>query len=126
MPSLPFPGRTGLLLLALAACAPADAPEADDAPTLAVDTTRVAGPTSTVVVAYKGRLEDGSVFDESERSTFNLQRVVPGFRAGITGMHVGQTKAVFVPPEAGYGADPPPGIPPNAALSFEVTLLDIR
>ena len=40
-------------------------------------------------------------------------------------MHVGETKSLSVPPEEGYGADPPPGIPPNATLNFQVTLVDI-
>lgn len=115
-----------VLLVALAACEPADPtePDVDAIPT--VDTTVVAEPTSTVTVAYKGRLEDGTVFDESERATFSLQRVIPGFRDGIAGMYVGQTKAMSIPPEDGYGADPPPGIPPNATLNFEVTLLGVE
>ena len=113
-----------LLVLALAACEPADPPGAPEA-AVAVDTTHVAEPPSRVVVAYKGRLEDGSVFDESERATFNLDQVIQGFQSGITGMHVGETKSLSVPPEEGYGADPPPGIPPNATLNFQVTLLDI-
>jgi len=116
-----------LLLLVAAGCGPADAPDNPaDAAAVAVDTTVVAGPTSTVVVAYKGRLETGEVFDQSDRSTFNRQRVIRGFRTGITGMHVGETKHLLVPPEDGYGASPPLGIPPNATLSFEVTLLDVR
>ena len=122
MRSVPF-----LLALALVACEP-DGDTSSSAPEAAVtvDTTRVAEPTSTVVVAYKGRLEDGTVFDESDRATFNLQRVIPGFQTGITGMHVGETKALSVPPEEGYGDSPPPGIPRGATLNFEVTLLDIR
>ena len=111
-------------LLPLAACGPDDAP-AEAEPAVAADAA-VAEPTSTVTVAYKGRLEDGSVFDQSDRSTFNLQQVIPGFRDGITGMRVGETKALMVPPEDGYGADPPPGIPPNVTLYFYVELLDVQ
>ena len=111
-------------LLPLAACGPDDAP-AEAEPAVAADAA-VAEPTSTVTVAYKGRLEDGSVFDQSDRSTFNLQQVIPGFRDGITGMRVGETKALMVPPEEGYGADPPPGIPPNVTLYFDVELLDVQ
>ena len=114
-------------LFALAACQPGetrgDDPEVGG---IAVDTSIVAEPTSTVTVAYKGRLEDGTVFDQSDRATFNLQQVIPGFQTGIAGMHVGETKSLSVPPEEGYGADPPMGIPPNATLNFEVTLLGIE
>ncbi len=111
-------------LLPLAACGSDDAP-AEAEPAVAAEAT-VAQPTSTVTVAYKGRLEDGTVFDQSDRSTFNLQQVIPGFRDGISGMRVGETKALMVPPEEGYGADPPPGIPPNVTLYFDVELLDVR
>ena len=113
------------LLLPLAACGPDDAPaEADEvAP---AGEAAVAEPTSTVTVSYKGRLEDGTVFDQSDRSTFNLQQVIPGFRDGISGMRVGETKALMVPPEDGYGADPPPGIPPNVTLYFDVELLGVE
>lgn len=116
-----------LLVLALVACEPNAGPAAADpeAP-VEVDLSRVAEPTSTVVVAYKGRLDDGTVFDESDRATFSLLRVIPGFQTAIAGMHVGESKAVSIPPEEGYGDSPPPGIPPGATLNFEITLLDIR
>lgn len=82
---------------------------------------------STVVVDYVGRLEDGTVFDEGERVEFPLQAVVPGFRDGIVGMQEGEEKTIVVPPEAGYGARGVPGsIPPNATLTFDVMLREVR
>ena len=81
---------------------------------------------STVTVAYEGRLTDGTVFDASPRTTFSLGQVIPGFRDGIVGMRVGESKTITVAPEDGYGAAPPPGIPPNATLVFDVTLLGVR
>lgn len=88
----------------------------------------VARSNSTVTVAYEGRLEDGRVFDQSDRATFPLQGVIPGFRDGIVGMAVGESKTFTIPPARGYGNRPPQGsiIPPNAALTFDVTLLEIR
>lgn len=105
-------------ILTLAAC---DSGEGDDDP-------QVAQANSTVTVAYEGRLEDGTVFDESEGATFSLLNVIPGFRDGVVGMRVGETRTFSVAPEDGYGANPPEGssIPPNATLIFEVTLLDVR
>ena len=105
-----------VLGLVLAACA-------DEAPSDAV-----AGPGDTVVVAYEGRLDDGTVFDQNDRATFNLRQVIPGFQYGISGMRVGETKTLELTPEQGYGASPPPGsgIPPNASLTFDVTLLDVE
>ncbi len=76
-------------------------------------------------MSYQGRLDDGTVFDESPRATFSLQQVIPGFQTGIAGMTVGESKTMVIPPEQGYGAAPPPGIPPNATLTFDVTLLDV-
>ena len=82
---------------------------------------------STVTVAYEGRLEDDRVFDSSQRATFSLRNVIPGFRDGMIGMAVGETRTFTIPPDQAYGANPPPGsiIPPNAALVFEVTLLEL-
>ena len=100
---------------ALAACATAPDPDA------------VATPTSTVTVDYRGTLADGTVFDEGQNVTFSLRDVIPGFQTGIAGMRVGETKTLVVPPEAGYGAaGAPPTIPPNATLTFVVTLKRIR
>lgn len=81
---------------------------------------------STVTVAYVGTLPDGSVFDQSSGATFSLTAVIPGFRDGIVGMRVGETRTFDVPPDQGYGANPPPSIPPNTTLMFKVTLLGIR
>lgn len=82
---------------------------------------------STVTVAYEGRLENGRVFDSSPGATFSLRNVIPGFRAGLIGMAVGETKTFEIPPEQAYGSTPPQGsiIPPNATLIFEVTVLAI-
>ena len=106
------------LLLALAACT-------TGAP--APDPTAVAVPTSTVTVDYRGTLQDGTVFDEGTDVTFNLGEVITGFKTGISGMHPGETKTLVVPPEDGYGPmGAPPDIPPNATLTFVVTLKSIQ
>lgn len=115
--------RLALLLLLVFAFAACDSSEED---------SDVAQANSTVAVAYEGRLEDGPVFDSNERATFSLTGVIPGFRDGIIGVRVGETKTFSIPPEEAYGeegvTDPNTGetiIPPNATLIFEVTLLDI-
>ena len=112
---MPVPLRLALvLMLGLAACGPAPDPDA------------VATPQSTVTVDYRGTLADGTVFDEATGATFNLGEVIPGFRTGISGMHPGETKTLVVPPEDGYGPfGSPPDIPPNATLTFVVTLKSI-
>ena len=117
---LPVARRVTVALLATLVLAGCDS-DSDDAPD-------VAQANSTVTVAYEGRLADGTVFDQSQRATFSLARVIPGFREGIVGMRVGETKTFSVPPEEAYGSDPPEGsgIPPNATLTFDVRLLAIE
>ncbi len=87
---------------------------------------------STVIVAYEGRLEDGTVFDRSTGARFRLSQTIVGFQVNLLGMAIGESKTFTVPPEQGYGAggvvNPNTGeviIPPNETLTFDVTVLDI-
>ena len=123
--------RLSALLLAaalgLSACGDDAAPDVTDTTTVDAETAAVATPTSTVVVDYRGTLEDGSVFDSGERAEFPLQAVVPGFRDAIVGMAEGESKTFDVSLEQGYGAaGAPPMIPPNATLTFTVTVHEVR
>ena len=92
----------------------------------------VAEADSTVIVAYEGRLEDGTVFDQRSREALLLEDAIPGFRDGVVGMAVGETRTFTVPPERGFGDEPRFDrdgnvvVPANSTLIFEVTLLDIR
>ncbi len=115
--------RTASLLLALLVLSACKAGDPTDDGVL-----EVAEPTSTVTVAYEGRLEDGTVFDGSDRATFSLLQVIPGFQTGIAGMTEGESKTLELGPEEGYGPSPPPGsgIPPNARLTFDVTLIEVE
>ena len=82
---------------------------------------------------YTGKLEDGSVFDSSEKQgqpiQFNLGvgAVIQGWDEGIPGMKVGGERTLTIPPELGYGESGyPPVIPPNATLIFDVKLVSIE
>ena len=110
------------LSLLVAACGSDDTAPAEGASTDVAADAAVATPTSRVTVDYRGTLPDGTVFDQGERVSFSLQQVVDGFRENIAGMRVGETKTFDVPPEKGYGDFPPPGIPRDTDLTFEVTL----
>jgi FKBP-type peptidyl-prolyl cis-trans isomerase FkpA len=94
----------------------------------------------TVTVHYTGWLYDGSrpdqkgsQFDSSrdrnEPFSFHLGagEVIQGWDQGVAGMRVGGRRTLTIPAEMGYGARGAGGvIPPNAALLFEVELLEVR
>ena len=95
-------------------------------------------PTDVVFVKYTGKLDDGTVFDQSqdlqlpiqgvlpEGTPMQLDGVLPGFRDALLKMQKGGKYEVEIPAEMAYGANPPPGspIPANADLTFEVELVD--
>lgn len=86
--------------------------------------------TDQVKVHYHGTLVDGKVFDSSvergEPVTFPVQGVIKGWVEALQLMPVGSKWKLFIPSELAYGkqgagAD----IGPDAALIFEVELLEI-
>ncbi len=64
----------------------------------------------TVKVEYVGSLEDGTIFDASDRHGGPLQfevgsgQVIQGFDDAVIGMNPGQQKTITIPPEKGYGS----------------------
>lgn len=86
----------------------------------------------TVSVHYTGWLEDGTQFDSSiDRGTpfeFTLgtRSVIQGWEEGVVGMREGGKRKLIIPPELAYGASGRGSIPPNATLTFEVELLEIK
>jgi FKBP-type peptidyl-prolyl cis-trans isomerase FkpA len=83
----------------------------------------------TVQVHYHGTLRDGTVFDSSvergEPATFPLTGVIPCWTEGVQRISVGGKSRLVCPPDLAYGPQGRPGIPGNAALVFEVELLEI-
>jgi FKBP-type peptidyl-prolyl cis-trans isomerase FkpA len=93
-----------------------------------------------ITVNYTGWLYDaskpenkGKQFDTSigrEPFTFTLRagEVIPGWDMGFNDMKLGGKRRLVLPPHLGYGAQGTPdgSIPPNAALVFEMQLLDIK
>jgi peptidylprolyl isomerase len=86
----------------------------------------------TVVVNYIGRLVDGNKFDTScdrgQPLDFELGagRVIKGWDDGVAGMKVGGQRRLVIPAELGYGEAGIGSIPPNAALIFDVELLEVK
>ena len=88
---------------------------------------------SKIQVHYTGKLQDGTKFDSSldrgEPFTFQigLRQVIEGWEIGLMGMKVGGKRTLVIPPELAYG-DRGAGdlIPPNATLTFEVEIVDVK
>ncbi|RKP06905.1 hypothetical protein THASP1DRAFT_5328, partial [Thamnocephalis sphaerospora] len=83
---------------------------------------------------YTGTLFDtGDEFDSSVgrgvpfEFTLGIGQVIKGWDRGIVGMCVGEKRRLQIPSDLGYGVSgSPPTIPPNAALVFDVELLEIN
>ena len=87
---------------------------------------------SIATVHYTGKLQDGTVFDSSQkigrplRFTLGVGQVIDGWDQGVIGMKVGGQRKLKIPPELGYGSQDLGVIPPNSTLIFEVELLEIE
>lgn len=90
-----------------------------------------------VVVNYTGWLNDngkeGKKFDSSyDRKTpfsfkIGVGQVISGWDTGVMMMKVGEKRRLYIPADLGYGARGAGGvIPPNAALIFDVELLEVK
>ncbi|PNX51068.1 MAG: peptidylprolyl isomerase [Thermoplasmata archaeon M8B2D] len=66
-----------------------------------------------IKVEYTGTLEDGSIFDSSEKHdtpiefTVGSGKLIKGFEDGVIGMEVGEEKEIKIPPEEAYGLHNP-------------------
>jgi FKBP-type peptidyl-prolyl cis-trans isomerase len=93
-------------------------------------TTRSPSAASTVTVHYRGRLLDGTEFDSSysrnQPATFDLGGVIAGWTEALQLMSAGARWELYIPADLAYGPGGHGPIPPNAALIFEVELLEIN
>ena len=143
MTALLRPGRFLLLALALTAAGcdfgktspsyPDQSAVAYSQTDLTIGTGAKAVPSSVVTVQYGAWLysdtaadHKGSQVDANTTSfTIGANQVIKGFEQGVTGMQVGGTRRVIVPPSLAYGATGYQSIPPNAALVFDLALSSV-
>ena len=87
--------------------------------------------TDSVSVNYRATLTDGTELDSSyERgkpSTYQVQKVIRGWREALLMMKEGDKWELYIPPQLGYGKRGLRNrIPPNSALIYEVELLAVK
>jgi FKBP-type peptidyl-prolyl cis-trans isomerase FklB len=87
-------------------------------------------PTDQVTVRYRASLANGTEFDRSDThdrpAMFRVNTVFKGWQEAVLAMKPGAKWQLFVPPELGYGAHSPPGVPPGALLIYELELLQVE
>jgi FKBP-type peptidyl-prolyl cis-trans isomerase FkpA len=85
--------------------------------------------TDRVKVNYRGTLTNGKEFDSSYRrgnpAEFALSGVIKCWTEGVQMMKPGGKAKLVCPAELAYGDKGAGTIPPNAALVFEIELLDV-
>jgi FKBP-type peptidyl-prolyl cis-trans isomerase len=85
------------------------------------------GDADEVKVKYRGTLAaNGKEFDASDSADFPVDGVIPGFSEGLKLLKSGGKARLCIPAALGYGAQGTGGIPANADLVFEVTLLGVK
>jgi FKBP-type peptidyl-prolyl cis-trans isomerase len=101
-----------------------------------IDSTPGTGATvkagDTVTVDYTGAVASTGVIFQSSKDSgqpvpLSLSQVIAGWSQGIPGMQVGGTRRLLIPASLAYGSNPPSGsgIPSNADLVFDVTVVKI-
>ena len=83
-----------------------------------------------VTVHIRATRIDGTAFIDTYQakkpSEVRIDDMFKGFREALRLMKVGEKWRFFIPTNLAFGAKPPPGIPPNATLIYEVELLKVN
>lgn len=88
-------------------------------------------PDDTLKAHYEGRLRDGSIFDSSRKRgiplEFQLASVIPCWQTAMASMKKGEKATVYCRADKAYSEmGNPPVIPGNAALTFDIELVDFE
>lgn len=86
-------------------------------------------PTDRIRVHYICTLKDGRVVDDTHTRgkpmDFTVNRLIPGWAAGMSALKPGGRAEFFIPPSLGYGNMGVGGIPAGSGLIFDVELLAV-
>jgi FKBP-type peptidyl-prolyl cis-trans isomerase FkpA len=77
-----------------------------------------------VKVKYKGRLLDGTAFDEGTTTNY-VGAYIGGWQRSLPLLPKGTVATIFIPSELGYGTQGNRSIPPNSVLVFDIELQDV-
>ena len=82
---------------------------------------------SVAVFNFIGKFFDGeefnNTFDSGQPAVVRVNALPPGLEEGLQLAPIGSRYEFVLPPELGYGDNPPAGFPPGAVLIFELELL---
>tara|TARA_Y100000590_G_scaffold259566_1_gene291462 strand:- start:2992 stop:3705 length:714 start_codon:yes stop_codon:yes gene_type:complete len=88
---------------------------------------------SKIKVHYIGKLENGTVFDNSykRKKPFSFQigtrQVIEGWEIGLLGMHEKGKRTIFIPSRLAYGkVGAGNKIPPNSNLIFNIEIIEVK
>lgn len=79
----------------------------------------------TGAVAATGKIFQSSL-DTGQPFTSPLSNLIKGWQQGIPGMKEGGERRLLIPADLAYGSSPPPGIPANADLVFDIVLISTK
>jgi hypothetical protein len=86
-----------------------------------------------VMIHYVGRLQDGTVFDDSydrdEPLTFTVGagEILPAWEEAMASMRVGGRRRITIPASRGFGyRDEVAGVPPGSTLVFDVEMVGLE
>ena len=87
---------------------------------------------SSVSVGYVGKLANGTIFDQKNIISFDLGRVIEGWKKGLPLIQKGGHIMLYIPPSLGYGPYDVKNdnqvviIPANSMLIFDVEIFDVN
>ncbi|MFC5285357.1 FKBP-type peptidyl-prolyl cis-trans isomerase [Pedobacter alpinus] len=84
-------------------------------------------PTSSIKVAYTGKLLTGAIFDQALPAnplTISLANTIEGWKLAVPLIKVGGKIKIYIPSRFGYGANAQSTIPANSILEFEIQVIE--
>lgn len=83
-------------------------------------TAHYTGAVAATGVIFQSSLDSGQPF------TSPLTNLIKGWQQGIPGMKEGGERRLLIPASLAYDDNPPPGIPSNADLVFDIVLVSVK